>query len=62
MSTAMFIASSQMRFSFLGSDIIVLSQVDNGLPRGLWYGSKRTRPVSYSFFSNQFRSEDMFSC
>ena len=34
----MFIVSSQVRFSFLILDLIILSQVDTGLPQGIWNG------------------------
>ena len=37
MSTAMFISSSQVRFSFFKSDLKILSQVEIGLQRSLWY-------------------------
>ena len=37
MPTAMFMASSKVRFSFFRSDLKIFSQVDTGLQRSLWY-------------------------
>ena len=39
MSLALFIASSQVRFRLQKSDLIMLDQVDVGLPRGRRYGA-----------------------
>ena len=39
MSVAVFIASSQVRFRLRKSYLIMLDQVDVGLPRGRWYGA-----------------------
>ena len=39
MSLALFIASSQVRFRLQKPDLIMLDQVDVGLPRGRRYGA-----------------------
>ena len=39
MSIAVLIASSQVRMRLRKSDLIMLNQVDVGLPLGRWYGA-----------------------